>query len=432
MIELRIGSPKRDATARRGWQGFFPYYAGFTDRFAMELLASANLEAGQVVWDPWNGSGTTTYAASSLRLDGIGTDLNPVMVIVARARLLPASEADSLIPMAMKIVAAAKRSKAKVRDDDPLCQWFDEYSASRIRNLDRAIRHHLVGTDSVRLGPNICLNRMSGIAASLYVCFFAVCRESLIDLQSSNPTWYRERLELERKESIEFRELSSGFLEQVLAMRDELSSKGSLPLFERGGVHLNLGDSSQSRVAESKADFVLTSPPYCTRIDYAASTRIELAIVGPWLATDPLSLSRAMIGTTRVPKLEPSPNRSWGSTCISFLRQVRDHPSKASRSYYYKNHLDYFSKMARSMAVLSLGMKPNAVAALVVQDSFYKDVHNPLPSIIAEMGDFVGLRPRERKDFGSPRSMSGINTSSAIYRKHKNPVESVIIFKKEM
>ena len=44
--------------------------------------------------DPWNGSGTTTYAAAQLGHSSIWLDLNPVMVIVARARLLSPSEAD--------------------------------------------------------------------------------------------------------------------------------------------------------------------------------------------------------------------------------------------------------------------------------------------------------------------------------------------------
>ena len=38
-----------------------------------------------MILDPWNGSGTTTYAASQLGYTSRGLDLNPVMNIVARA-----------------------------------------------------------------------------------------------------------------------------------------------------------------------------------------------------------------------------------------------------------------------------------------------------------------------------------------------------------
>ena len=38
-------------------------------------------------------------------------------------------------------------------------------------------------------------------------------------------------------------------------------------------------------------------------------------------------------------------------------------------------------------------------AVLVVQDSYYKDVHNDLPTITAEMAQSVGLKLQRREDF---------------------------------
>ena len=95
---LRILSPKRNKRLQTGWEGFFPYYAGFPELFARDLLQSAKLPRGAVILDPWNGSGTTTYVASGFGMTSIGIDLNPVMIIVAHARLLPPSEADHLNP----------------------------------------------------------------------------------------------------------------------------------------------------------------------------------------------------------------------------------------------------------------------------------------------------------------------------------------------
>src|SRR3989338_5969494 len=97
---LQILSPKRNKRLQTGWEGFFPYYAGYPELFARELLMSANLPRHAGVLDPWNGSGTTTFTASALGLSSIGIDLNPVMIVVARARLLPPSEADHLRPLA--------------------------------------------------------------------------------------------------------------------------------------------------------------------------------------------------------------------------------------------------------------------------------------------------------------------------------------------
>jgi DNA modification methylase len=67
----------------------FPYYAGYSDCFAHDLIQSLNLERESLIYDPWNGSGTTTTAAARLGFSAVGCDLNPVMILVAKARILP-------------------------------------------------------------------------------------------------------------------------------------------------------------------------------------------------------------------------------------------------------------------------------------------------------------------------------------------------------
>jgi len=63
---LRILSPKRNKRLQTGWEGFFPYYAGFPELFARELLRSAMLPCGAVILDPWNDTGTQRKRHNSL------------------------------------------------------------------------------------------------------------------------------------------------------------------------------------------------------------------------------------------------------------------------------------------------------------------------------------------------------------------------------
>src|SRR5438045_3386194 len=121
---LPISSPKRDVRAQTRWERFFPYYAGFPASFANDMLMSLKIKPGATVLDPWNGSGTTTYAAVHRGYRAIGLDLNPVMVIVSRARMLPFSEIDALEPLAKTILRGATRRTA-LSKTDPLLSWFD-------------------------------------------------------------------------------------------------------------------------------------------------------------------------------------------------------------------------------------------------------------------------------------------------------------------
>ena len=98
---------------------------------------------------------------------------------------------------------------------------------------------------------------------------------------------------------------------------------------------------------------VLTSPPYCTRIDYSAATRIELAVIYPLADVKMEDLGRQMIGSTRVPDHEIAVDQAWGKTCGRFISYLKAHPLKASAGYYYKTHLDYFDKW-RARSTISL------------------------------------------------------------------------------
>lgn len=432
-MRLRIVSPKRNKRLQTGWEGFFPYYAGYPELFARELLKSAKLPHSAVVLDPWNGSGTTTYTATSLGLNSIGIDLNPVMIIVARARLLPPSEADHLRPLAATILSHAHSTPPTLQPDDALLGWFDPATAAFVRGIEQNIRRSLVG--SMTKSPDgVHLDRISGTAATLYVALFAACRRLVAPFRSSNPTWLRAPKPADTRIAASKAAIARDFGNNVRGMSAALVEKREADQRQKrlphpGDCKVSLSDTVAMELAPGSVDFVLTSPPYCTRIDYTAATRIELAVLAPLLKTAERALGRQMIGSTQVPKGEIDVDEGWGETCLSFLAALKAHPSKASGGYYYRTHLDYFDKMNRSMQRLAVGLKAGGRAVLVVQDSYYKDIHNDLPTIITEIGAHHGLTLGQSKAFHL-RSMSDINPGRQTYVRPSGATESVLCFTK--
>jgi hypothetical protein len=381
------------------------------------------------VFDPWNGSGTTTYAASLLGLRSYGFDLNPVMIVVARARLLPASEADSIEPLARDIVRFAEPDSQWPDGDEPLSRWFTDKTSASLRAVERSIRERLVGAMAVtQTGPK--LDRISGLAATVYVALFAVCRELVAPFLSSNPTWLRQPKDGEAKIDVPRDLVEEKLVTNLRGMALALADRRDLLSTEQGGSEVRLSDTTTTTLPPESVDLILTSPPYCTRIDYTAATRIELAVLAPLAQVLPGELSRKMIGSTRVPAQDINVSSTWGRRCRDFLEALRTHPSKASGGYYYRTHLDYFDKIAQSISNLSQALRPNGGAILVVQDSYYKEIHNNLPSIITDISEAYGFRKCRREDFGMTRSMSGINPNTRLYRKSTGSVEAVLCFNK--
>lgn len=426
---LQIMSPKRDRRLQSGWEGFFPYYAGFPEAFATKLLASARLRKNAVVADPWNGSGTTTFAAAQLGHSAWGFDVNPAMVVVARARLLPPSEADALRPLAATIINHVRVPRSTA-PSDPLNSWFTGETSAIIRAIEEEIRRTIVG--ELTLGPSgVDLASMAGTAATLYVALFAASRSLAVTFRASNPTWLKKAKNEDQRVSAPRSRIIRLFTDNVRAMATSLQARRELQLIsEQTDTLLQVGNTVDLKLRPRSVDCFLSSPPYCTRIDYAAATRVELAVLAGLVGDMHWQLQRAMIGSTISPKHEIEPKEAWGPTCLSFLDDVQSHKSKASSGYYLKTHLDYFDKMARSLRSIRRALRPNGVAVLVVQDSYYKDVYNDLPKIISEIAEGSGLMLAREERFTWNQSMARINPYTRTYKRTAAATESVLCFAK--
>lgn len=93
----------------RALNGICPYYTMFPLEFPLAHLEE--LPQGALVFDPFCGRGTTAYAARLLGLSSIGTDVNPVAVAIAKAKLSQAKPRH-IVRLAERILAESKPSLA--------------------------------------------------------------------------------------------------------------------------------------------------------------------------------------------------------------------------------------------------------------------------------------------------------------------------------
>jgi len=392
-----------------------------------------SLGVAACIADPWNGSGTTTTFANKLGYSSAGCDLNPVMVIASKAMVICRSELTSLAPLAHDIVNKAKRfSKAGDNDNDPLESWFAPSGARYVRLIERAVQQLLIDTEKrVWLTDNDSVNALSSITCFFYLALFRTMRRLLSRYYASNPTWVKIPDPACRVRP-SMASILAIFEEEVVWMVDAAKGEAGCTgeLNQRNNSVLQVASSAQMPFEASMADLVVTSPPYCTRIDYAVATLPELALLGYHFDTEFDVLRRALIGSSTVPRKAPMANELWGNACYRFLDGVLHHESKASASYYYKNHVQYFGSMFESIGEVGRILKPAGHCVMVVQDSYYKNIHNDLARTFTEMFAHYGLELVSRKDFISNRNMARINPGVSKYRAPKEPVESVLCFRK--
>ena len=192
-------------------------------------------------------------------------------------------------------------------------------------------------------------------------------------------------------------------------------------------VNIMLEDSASLKVADDSVATVLTSPPYCTRIDYAISTAAELALLGVGTGEEFEKLRASLMGTATVPS-HASPSVFWGETCLGFIDRLVAHPSKASKGYYYKSHCQYFESLYTSISEIARVLRPSGKCAMVVQNSYYKDILNDLPQVCIEMAEHCGLQLTRSQRFEVRSSFSPNKRARHYVDADRQEYEEVLIF----
>ena len=393
------------------------------------MLHSLHVPTDGLVVDPWNGAGTTTAAAAALGLDARGFDINPAAVIIGRARLICSDVADSLVPIAVEICERARTHPYEPHDDDLLRMWFGTGTARHLRTLERAAYRVLVNPDNGDSAPifNSQLPH-SALASVIYVALFRTVRELVRNYIPSNPSWIKRPTG--RRIGLAWREIQQVFIQAVNSSNPFPEQPIIVPATREPAATIAVASSTELPLENDRADAVVSSPPYCTRLDYVKATLPELAVLG-FTADDARQLRDRMIGTPTMSRSADDVTPTmWGAKTKALIDKIAAHKSKASATYYRKYYLQYFAGMWDSLNELRRVVKPGGSAVLVLQDSFYKDVHVDLPELIIDMSQAAAWACWKRFDFNVPRTMAAIHPGARQYRQNFRAVESAVILQR--
>ena len=439
IAQIRVRSPKLSANARgNSRSSWYNYYAGFSVEFVEDILDQLDLRSDATILDPWLGSGTTAEIATINGYHVTGFDLNPVMLVVAKARILSNNNFDSIKDFIEELQLLQIRQcqgayKISVGVADPLSQWFQPGSIKAFRNFEDLLNRMISKcTASPTVSQPIWehASTITSVQAFIYVALFRTIRHFLGKFRSSNPTWIKIPAQQSRLH-ISTEILHTQFLKEVILIQEQLASETrKMPVMGNKKVVFDQVSSTDLPLSDDSIDLVLSSPPYCTRIDYVRATLPELAVIGFPNGSAIRQLRNKMLGTPTIVGMTMDENMGWGETCNDFLASVKQHSSKASATYYFKYFYQYFTWAFESVNEIERVLAKSGKCVFVVQNSYYKDIHNDLPAIYCDMAEHCGLHLIERQEFPVKRTMAGINPDSKRYRKRFDAIETVLTFAK--
>ncbi len=327
------------------WMHFHP------GRFISQLpsiLISLMTEPGQVVLDPYCGSGTTLVEAQRLNRQSIGFDVNPVSALISRAKTLQLSEAEVFSVLTDQFESLVKRRLEPTNVGVPagvqLKKWYSDNVSAALKRL----YYDIATTEN----PNAKTLKMFCFSSIL----MKISRESrhwgyVCDNTAPKGNPHRD-VQRALQDSIEgirlaFRERAS-FLEGQ-----------EVPVAE---VYEDQAHAIVNKIPFSSVDLIVTSPPYFGVVDYVKSQRLSM---------------------------------EWFDFDIEFYRK-RETGARSKR--HRKNAINEFeTEIERSFAAMRAVLKPGRLCAVLFGASNTRSFQSEQLLNISESAGLVTLCDFQRE-----------------------------------
>jgi hypothetical protein len=405
-------SPKPTAKDKQLFGNFASIYASFSHTFAIEALKNLTRGSNEVVLDPFSGVGTTLAAANELGMDSNGFDLSPFSVALSKLRFSKAipervflEYIDRGADLPMVDLYSGETTKLFSSNDLDLM-------ASLVPRNEKDAAHDWLRT--IFEDPDVTLSEQEYV----FFCTVIAANKAANVATGSNPVWVRKLLEGEPLAQSKLEVLAKEFSQRLRSIK--LNSGAPVP-------RVQLADARVMPIESGSIDISLFSPPYLNRLDYFVSNFPANMVFCDIAGRDAESIRREMIGSTKINRKGSSPY-PVGEYCRSLLNDIWNHASKASRTYYYWNFVEYITSTYEVSEELRRVMKSGGRGAIVVQDSFYKDIRVLTHQIIMESLLAQGFTCEIARRETVKGHMGRMSPTQLSYADEKTLYEYVIIF----
>lgn len=382
--------PNRQST-RYSVHGLHEYKGRFNPQVAKAILNIFAIQPGSRVLDPFCGSGTSLVESVHLGMDAWGTDINPLAVFLANAKIASLRKDPVEIRASLKAVLRRRGSPTPTDDkrETYLAAWFTPDVLQEIEILRTSISKEELTTASI----------------------LAACASDLLrEYSLQDPMDLRIR---RRKTPLPNKPFTEAFAEAVERFIFRIEN-ARVTLGNMGTGRAILLDSRELSPTvldlDGKFDCALTSPPYATALPYIDTQRLSLV----WLSLIPpeqilpleaqLVGSRESRGTDRKTLAAALENNAANlpekqvEYCLELLKALA--PSDGFRrravpALIYR----YFAGMRASFSGVRSVMREGAPYALIVGGNHTtlggKRFDINTPNHLAALAESVGWKTRE-------------------------------------
>jgi DNA modification methylase len=392
---------------------WFRYSAGFSAEWVKSVVRSEGVGSGELVLDPFAGSGTSLIACDECGVDSCGLEAHPFVSRICKAKLCWASSIEQFVELARRVLDDAAKRRAPERKYPALLTKC--YSAEALESLGRlreSLSAHHDDSDAWRLCWLVfvgCLRACSHAGTAQWQYVLPKKKKAAV---SEVFGCFRRRVELFRRD---------------MALMQDRSACTRAMVIEADAREC-------SGVAENSVRLVVTSPPYANNYDYADATRLEMLLleeVEGWGDLQERVRCRLMRSCTQhvsADKLDFREvlNNPALESLRSELKVVCERLESEKQSHGGKKAYDamvaaYFADLAQVWKSLRRVCKRGAAAAFVIGDSAPYGVYLPVEEWLGRLALAAGFGEWSFEKWRD-RNMKWKN------RKHRVPLKEGVLW----
>lgn len=362
LLERVNGNGVNRQSTRYSAHGLHEYKGKFNPQVAKAMLNIFDAQSGQLALDPFCGSGTSLVECAHLGINSLGTDINPLAIYLANAKLKSLGiPAENLLADASRSLTTAKRSRAVPKSNDERGEYLDSwFTAKYLSEIERL---------------RLAIEDIGGQCAPVLL---ALASNLLRDYSLQEPRDLRIR---RRKSPFPDTSFFDAYKETVRIYCTRLSdAQQTLGVrhSDSRAIHVDCKKAAtHPDLRPGSFDLALTSPPYATALPYIDTQRLSLVWLGLLPPSEILSLEAELIGSREIRgqhknnlllTLEANdamlPEQE-SALCVR-LQNALGESDGFRRQAVPRLLYRYFSNMADAFTSVSRLVKPNAPFGLIV------------------------------------------------------------------
>ena len=392
---------------------WFRYSAGFAAQWVEQVLKDWNIKPGQIVLDPFAGSGTVPIVCDTIGIDSLGVEAHPMVARICKTKLLWTTPTERLTAFASEVLKKTGNRKLHKNEFPDLIQ----------RSYDENVLSLLDGLKASWLS----LQDKSPESELVWLAITAILRPTS---KAGTAQW---QYILPKKMKKKVIPPLFAFQQQIESFKSDMRWMQSRA--EKSLAKIIQGDARGFEDSiQRKVDAVITSPPYANNYDYADALRFEMTFWGEvtgWgdiheIVRKHLIVSSSQHSSRERLKLDDvlqsnvlDPIRDELTQVVLELAKVRE--NHGGKKHYHTMVAAYCRDIGLVMRELRRVCNFGARMCWVIGDSAPYGVHCPIEKWIAELAIKEGFTSH-RFDKLRDRNIKWKN------RKHRVPLQEGLLW----